>query len=58
MADYVFKRNDAGVRKFLQSDACLKLMEQYGNKHSNGGEVRSFVGYDRAKVFITQEKQK
>ena len=55
MGDYVFKKNDAGIRKLLQSDDCLKCMESYAGKV--GTDPRPFVGFDRAKVFVKQDKK-
>ena len=55
MANYVFKRNDAGIRKLLQSDECLKTMEKYASNIANGGEIRPFIGFDRAKCFVTKK---
>ena len=58
MADYVFKKNDAGIRKLLQSDGCLQVMEKHASDYANGGEIRPFVGFDRAKCFVTQKRSK
>lgn len=58
MANYVFKRNDAGIRSLLQSDGCLQIMEKYASSVANGGEVRPFIGFDRAKCFVTQKRSK
>lgn len=57
MAEYVYKKNDAGIRKLLQSDGCLKVMENYARKRSESGKIRPFIGFDRAKVFIEVKKQ-
>lgn len=58
MADYVFKKDDAGIRKLLQSEECLKVMESYARDMSTDGEITPFIGFDRAKCFVKQEKQK
>lgn len=58
MKSRVFKRNDAGVRQLLQSGECLKCMEKYAAKIADGGEVRPFIGFDRAKCFITKKVKK
>lgn len=58
MADYVFKRNDAGIRKLLQSDECLKTMEKFASGVADGGEIRPFIGFDRAKCFVTKKRSK
>jgi len=55
MADYVFKKNDAGIRKLLQSDECLKVMEK--NAQGRGDDMRSFIGFDRAKVFVKENRK-
>lgn len=58
MANYVFKRNDAGIRKLLQSQECLACMEKFANKQSDGGEIKPFIGFDRAKVFVEKVNKK
>ena len=58
MADYVFKKNDAGIRELLQSQECLKVMESYAKDMANGEEVTPFIGFDRAKCFVKQEIKK
>ena len=55
MADYVFKKNDAGIRKLLQSEQCLKVMEGYAK--GRGEDPRPFIGFDRAKVFVRETKK-
>lgn len=55
MADYVFKKNSAGIRKLLQSDECLKVMEKYAQ--GRGDDARPFIGYDRAKVFVKENRK-
>jgi len=55
MADYVFKKNSAGIRKLLQSDECLKVMEKYAQ--GRGDDARPFIGYDRAKVFVKESRK-
>ena len=54
----VFKKNDAGIRKLLQSDECMKVMEKYAAMYAKGADIRPFVGFDRAKCFVKKEKQK
>lgn len=54
----VFKKNSAGIRQLLQSDSCLKVMEDYASDMADGGEVRPFIGFDRAKCFITKKRKK
>lgn len=57
MADgYVFKKDNAGIRKLLQSDECLKVMEQFARDKSADGKIKPFIGFDRAKVFIEEKK--
>lgn len=58
MADRVFEKSDAGIRKLLQSEECLKVMEKYASDYANGGEMRPFIGFDRAKVFVRQKRKK
>lgn len=58
MADYVFKKKDAGIRKLLQSDECLKVMEKFAGEIAAGGEMRPFVGFDRAKVFVSPKRSR
>lgn len=57
MADYVFKKDNAGIRKLLQSDGCLKVMEKYAKDIAAGEEMRPFIGFDRAKVFIKEKRK-
>lgn len=52
----VFKKNDAGIRKLLQSDECLQVMEKYASDYANGGEIKPFIGFDRAKCFVYQKR--
>ena len=54
----VFKKDDAGIRSLLKSDGCMKVMEKYAAMYSKGAEVRSFVGFDRAKCFVKKGTQK
>lgn len=58
MADYVFKKNDAGIRKLLQSDGCLQVMEKFAANVADGEETRPFIGFDRAKVFVPQKRSR
>ena len=58
MADYVFKKDDAGIRRLLQSTECLKVMEDYARDMAPDGEITPFVGFDRAKCFVKQETKK
>ena len=56
MANYVFVKDDAGIRKLLQSDECLKTMEKFASKIADDGEIRPFIGFDRAKCFVYQKR--
>lgn len=56
MANQVFVKNDAGIRKLLQSDECLQVMVSYAQNYE--GEKIPFVGFDRAKCFVKQEDKK
>lgn len=55
MAKYVFVKKDAGIRKLLQSDECMQVMEKYAQ--GRGDDARPFVGFDRAKVFVREKKR-
>lgn len=55
MADHVFKKNDAGIRKFLQSDEIMSEMKRQASKVGGNGEMKPFVGFDRAKVFVYKD---
>ena len=57
MADYVFKKDDAGIRKLLQSEECLQTMESFAREYAPGGDITPFIGFDRAKCFVKQEKR-
>lgn len=48
----VFKKNWSGIRKLLQSQECLNVMEKYASQELTEGEIRPFIGFDRAKVFV------
>ena len=48
----VFKKDSAGIRKLLQSDECLAVMEKYAAQIADGEEIRPFIGFDRAKCFV------
>ena len=58
MADYVFKKNDAGIRRLLQSNECLQVMEGYARDMAPDSEITPFIGFDRAKCFVKQETKK
>ena len=55
MGGQVYKKDEAGIRRLLQSTECLQVMESYAQKEANGKEIRPFIGYDRAKCFVKQE---
>ena len=57
MGSYVFKKNNSGIRKVLQSNECLGVMEKYARTRSSNGEIKPFIGFDRAKVFIWEKKK-
>lgn len=52
MAEYVFRKSDAGIRKLLQSEECLKVMEQFAADRHGDAEKKPIIGFDRAKVFV------
>ena len=54
----VFKKNDAGIKNLLKSAECLSVMEKYAADRANGNYVRPFIGYDRAKCFVYEDKVK
>lgn len=55
---YVFKKDSAGIRRLLQSEECLKVMEEYAKGMAPEGEITPFIGFDRAKCFVRQERRK
>lgn len=57
MANYVFKKNSAGIKKLLQSDDMLKMCESEAKKMAGGEKVESFVGFDRAKAIIGRKSR-
>lgn len=57
MADYVFVKDDAGIRRLLQSQECLNVVEDYARGYTDSDDMRPFIGFDRAKVFIKEEKK-
>lgn len=58
MGGQVFKKDNAGIKSLLQSSECLKVMEKYAGNISSSGNVRPFIGYDRAKCFVWQKEKK
>ena len=52
MANQGFKKDDAGIRQLLKSNECLEVMKSHAQKVSKGGEMKPFIGFDRAKVFV------
>lgn len=58
MAGQVFKKDSAGIRKLLQSDGCLQVMEKFASNVAKGEEIRPFIGFDRAKVFVKQKRSR
>lgn len=58
MGGQVFKKDDAGIRAMLQSNGCLQVMEKYAQSMANGEEIKPFIGFDRAKCFVKQERSK
>ena len=53
-----FVLNSSGVRAFLQSNEMLQLTEKYAEQMADGGEIKSFIGFDRAKSIIYGESEK
>lgn len=53
---YVFKKDDAGIRKLLQSQECLDVMETFAAQIAEGGEIKPFIGFDRAKCFVYKKE--
>ena len=54
----VFKKDSAGIRKLLQSQECLSVMEKYAGSVADGEEIRPFIGFDRAKCFVKKKRNK
>lgn len=53
----VFKKNDAGIRKLLQSEECLAVMEDFARgRAEKESDMDPFIGFDRAKVFVKERK--
>lgn len=57
MANYVFKKNSAGIKKLLQSNDMFKMCEAEASKRAGGEKVESFVGFDRAKAIIGRKSK-
>lgn len=57
MDGQVFKKDEQGIRSLLQSEECLKVMENYASGIAEGEEVRSFIGFDRAKCFVKRKEK-
>ena len=58
MGGQVFKKDNAGIRQLLQSSECLQVMEKHAKNMANGEEIKPFIGYDRAKCFVKQKREK
>ena len=53
MGETKYEPNDAGIRALLQSPEMLALTEQYAQGRAGvDGEMKSFIGFDRAKTII------
>lgn len=49
----VFKKNSAGIRRLLQSEAMKQITEKYARGRGGAeAEMKSFVGFDRAKTIL------
>ena len=56
--EYVFVKDEAGIRSLLQSGECLSVMESYASMYADSDDdMRPFIGYDRAKVFVKEERK-
>ena len=49
---HTFVKDDAGIRKLLKSSECLEVMKKESAKIEEQTEATSFIGFDRAKVFV------
>lgn len=48
-----YKPNPAGITALLQSPEMLALTEQYAQGRAGAeGEIKPFIGYDRAKTIV------
>ena len=48
-----YKPNSAGITALLQSPEMLALTEQYAQGRAGAeGEIKPFIGYDRAKTIV------
>lgn len=54
---YVFYKDDAGIRALLQSNEMQELVKQYALGYAGDDNIRPFVGFDRAKVLIYRSKK-
>ena len=54
MAEVVkYEPNSAGITALLQSPEMLALTEQYARGRAGAdGEIKPFIGFDRAKTII------
>ena len=57
MSKNVFKKDEVGIRKFLQSKEMLNAMEGYVPKIGNVKDEHPFIGFDRAKIFVKTDKE-
>lgn len=56
----VFKRDNAAIKRLLQSAEMLKLTEEYARgRAGSDGEIKPFIGFDRAKTIVyTSNKER
>ena len=57
MSKNVFVKDEVGIRKFLQSKEMLNAMEGYVSKIDNVEGEHSFIGFDRAKIFVKTDEE-
>lgn len=55
MSSTKFELNTDGIGQLLKSSEAVQLCESFANQY--GGEVRSFVGFDRAHAIVYEEKE-
>ena len=58
MAGRVYEKDAAGIRRVLQSADCLECMLFFAKKYSGDAQMRPFIGYDRAIVFLGEKPDK
>lgn len=56
MSDMKIELNYDGIGKLLKSSEALGLCESYASRYD--GDMKSFIGFDRAHAIVYEENEK